>query len=322
MPGPSRAYLLAPLALLLAACGGGGDADGPAPGVAYDQTLREIVERSSARIDEIRDPLDEAIDDGALGRLFDLIPDVTPQLVEAGEGAIEEIERLAPPQRFAADQDRFLQGIRDILLLEEQINDAVAQGDLASLLLLFDDLQTTQRELEAALSPQFRDIVQSFFVATPAAAAPAAAAADAGARDAQAQPVAENAPTAAAATELPDGYPELLIYPGATLQAGFTQPESQGLRLLAIWLIDDDVDAIFDYYAEAFHALSVPGEEARYADDVIQTLLVGDADTGASIQLEQGAAPDGAHFITVSFLVPWMAPGGCFGCSRPPVERE
>lgn len=158
------------LALLLAACGGKGDGgDGqtqPAAALspaAYTTQLRAIAERVGTAIDEAFDPVIAAFEADDFAKTFDLLPDAIDRILAVGQAGLADIEALAPPDQFTADQARFVQGIRDVTANQEIVQDAAANRDLVALFQALGDVERTQSVLEQSLSPAFLAIVAAFF---------------------------------------------------------------------------------------------------------------------------------------------------------------
>ena len=138
--------LLAGACLLLLAvtpaCGNSKESD-------YLDEVRGAWALSEARFESFGETMEQA---------WPSIRELFRVLVEEGAGTaydatLEAIEQLDPPQRFRADHDRMLQGIRDLLALDRTIGGSLASQDLETFVLSNSGLGETNSLMQLDLHP-------------------------------------------------------------------------------------------------------------------------------------------------------------------------
>ena len=125
--------------VILAACGGGGD---------YEDSLREITEDQ----EEASVTFDESISESLPGIVADItfmraLIDELPALIESTNDGIAGLEELDPPEEFAADHQRWIDGMRVRIDLAEQTIAAAEAGDILEVQRLFAESESAQRAL-------------------------------------------------------------------------------------------------------------------------------------------------------------------------------
>lgn len=137
--------------VILAACGGGGD---------YEDSLREITEDQ----EEASVTFDESISESLPGIVADItfmraLIDELPALIESTNDGIAGLEELDPPEEFAADHQRWIDGMRVRIDLAEQTIAAAEAGDILEVQRLFAESESAQRQLLNSLTAPFVELI-------------------------------------------------------------------------------------------------------------------------------------------------------------------
>lgn len=246
--------------------------DAPAPRGDYERALINIVDDVERRLDEAGDEFQRAFfgsldgldleDEEALNEaLAGALGDFVPRIVSIVDGGLAELERLDPPNRFEADHDRFIAGLREITRLQQEGFDAALEEGF-DFETGFDDLNAAsdalEAELERELSAEFNALVASFF------------ADDDDDDSSLADLVGDENVTLrqgdssiTVGGELPDDFPEALILPGATLDSTLAS-EVDGVRTaITFWETEQEPSEVLDFYAKALVEAGYQGEQER-----------------------------------------------------------
>ena len=247
--------------------------DAPAPTGDYERDLTNIVGDIEQRLDEATadfqraflgnldgvDLEDEAAVNEALREsLLGFLPRIE-EIIDAGVSAFGDLD---PPGRFEDDHDRFVAGVEAIVELQREGLE-LARDDGFDLEEGFDELNAAsdalEAELEAELSPEFLALVASFF------------ADDDDEDDSSLADLVgdENVTlrqgdsTITVGGELPDGFPEALILPGATLDSTLGS-EVDGVRTaITFWETEQEPSEVLDFYEEALVEAGYAAEQER-----------------------------------------------------------
>lgn len=105
--------------------------------------------------------------------------------------------------------------------------------------------------------------------------------------------------TATFGSDLPEGFPESLVYPGASLVEGSTIDAPDGGTLISVVLdSNDDVDEIADFYRDRLDDLDYDKQEEAEAEGNIG-LFFNKGEGGAIVTVEKGTGEGGANRISV-----------------------
>ena len=100
-------------------------------------------------------------------------------------------------------------------------------------------------------------------------------------------------------SDLPEGFPESLVYPGASLVAGSTiDAPDEGTLISVVFDSTDDVDEIADFYEDRLGDLGYD-EDQRGEVEGNTILIYSKGEGGAIVTVEQGAGENGANRITI-----------------------
>lgn len=162
----TRTFLMLPiaLALIVAACGGGDDSPSASSSPDnYAKDLENIVERVGDRLGELTDDLDATGDAESLDEILELVAGIVPDIIAVIEDGTDDVAALQPPAQFRDDHDRFVRGLRELLDIQREFVVAADDSDLFAFADIGARAEQAEDELEADLSPEFREIVQDFF---------------------------------------------------------------------------------------------------------------------------------------------------------------
>lgn len=100
-------------------------------------------------------------------------------------------------------------------------------------------------------------------------------------------------------SDLPEGFPESLVYPGGSLVEGSTIDAPDGGTLISVVFdSDDDVDEIADFYRDRLDDLDYDKDEEIEAEGNIG-LFYNKGEGGAIVTVENEAGEGGANRISV-----------------------
>ena len=140
---------------LLAACGG--DDSGALSDAEYSAAVRAISERrleeTAESVEAITNAFETLSPEGAVAVLAEQLPAV----IAAVERANDEMNTLSPPQTYAADHDRLLEGWRDEVATLRRIIEAAEARDFLRVQALQEERLAISTNLTAALSAAFRE---------------------------------------------------------------------------------------------------------------------------------------------------------------------
>ena len=236
--------------------------------------------------------VNEALRESLLGFL--------PRIEEIIDTGVSAFGDLDPPGRFEDDHDRFVAGVKAIVELQREGLE-LARDDGFDLEEGFDELNAAsdalEAELEAELSPEFLALVASFF------------ADDDDEDDSSLADLAgdENVTlrqgdsTITVGGELPDGFPEALILPGATLDSTLGS-EVDGVRTaITFWETEQEPSEVLDFYEEALIEAGYAGEQERIDIPGFNSINVLGAD-GEPIVSIIATAENGTTTVIVSLV--------------------
>lgn len=127
--------------------------------VDYGEAIGAINARLETRSEEIFAPLNQAFatlsPEGVLGVLADAVP----LAIAATEDSLRELRALTPPDQFAADHARLIEGWEDIVALYDQSLEAAQARDVVRAQELQDRIFASTRSLRSDLSEEFSQYV-------------------------------------------------------------------------------------------------------------------------------------------------------------------
>jgi hypothetical protein len=314
-----RSLALFPLALVLiiAACGGddeGGSSSTPDPNYEANLTaiILDVENRLDVETDGIPDDIQQRIaDEGAetdeaVVEIFkDVIQDTFPSTFGIIEDGIDRLEDLNPTAEFAADHDRFVKGLKDLLDAQRDvlndIDDAKSLDDFEG---IGDSGDALKAELEASLSFAFLALVAVFFEddedESSDSAPQASAAPTSGDDDNDGATLSDGTNTLSTGDELPDTYPQSLVPPRSTLTSSIATEGADGVNILLFWTSDASAGDLLDFFEDGFKDVGINGDVNRFLLDDTGTLEVvdGDGETLAAVLITSGV--DGGVTLIVT----------------------
>ena len=140
------------------------DADGESFQPAWAPTYAAGLRSISAETASQATPLIDEINSGATtDAVLENIRRLGPEVLRIQVDAVQAIAQLPPPPEFAADHQRFLDGLRVINGAQQRLIDAAEAGDVAAVAAASAEIADLSRTLEADLSPEYRELVAPFF---------------------------------------------------------------------------------------------------------------------------------------------------------------
>ena len=102
--------------------------------------------------------------------------------------------------------------------------------------------------------------------------------------------------------DLVEGFPLEIAYPRGTLTHSAMIEEEGRPQFVAFWDTDDAAETVLDFYDAAFEALGLGGERERSSFGGIATLIVGAAESGATVVFDQGSGQNGRNIVNVWYF--------------------
>jgi len=144
--------------LLIAACGGD-DTEEADPTAAPELTQEDRTYRDQVRVAFRGSDVNFQRFEALLAQSFSSPEAILSALVEAGAGTtfdpvLEGLEKLEPPERFAADHETFVDGVRAMVAVDQGIGAAAADEDIVGFELGNVDLFLAEIALRLELSDE------------------------------------------------------------------------------------------------------------------------------------------------------------------------
>ena len=243
--------------------------DAPAPSGDYERALTDIVDEIERRLDEATADFQRAFlgnldgvdleDEAAVNEaLRESLLGFLPRIEEIIDTGVDAFGDLDPPTRFEDDHDRFVAGVEAIVELQREGLE-LARDEGFDLEEGFDELNAASNELEAELSPEFLALVASFFADDDDDDDPSLA--DLVGDENITLRQGDSSITVGG--ELPDGFPDALILPEATLDSTLGA-EVDGVRTaITFWETEQEPSDVLDFYEEALVEAGYAAEQER-----------------------------------------------------------
>lgn len=133
--------------MVAAACGGG---------ASYEDSVRDVAEARDAATARVLEALRPVLPGVAADVTFmAAVAEQVPELVREQRRAIETLEELSPPLEYENDHVRFITGIEELLMINEQIVATAESRDILSLGRLLAERDSAERRLVNELSEGF-----------------------------------------------------------------------------------------------------------------------------------------------------------------------
>ncbi|HJN91351.1 MAG TPA: hypothetical protein QGF05_01340 [Dehalococcoidia bacterium] len=312
------AFLPIALVLIITACGGDDD-DAAAPVAAnsgnYEADLTAIIIDVENRLDAETDGIPEEIEqrgadedadsEEAIVNIFkDVLRDVFPRTFGIIEDGIDRLEDLNPTSQFAADHDRFVQGVKDLLDVQRDIlrnvDDIESVDDFEG---FGDRGEAVEAELEASLSPAFLALVAAFFEDDDdenSDSAPGVSSAPI--PDDDGTTLSDGTNTLSTGDDLPDAYPQSLIPPQSTLTSSLATDGPDGANILTFWNSTASAKNLLDFFEDGFEDVGIRGETNRFLLDDAGSLefVDGDGETLAGVLITGGEDDSVTLIVTLN----------------------
>jgi len=275
----------------------GGEGEGPASdegvGRAYETGLALVARELEEELERIAERVRGT---GSADESFVTIEGVLPALVQALRTAVDGVTALEPPARLREDHARLIDGLGEIIRLEEELLLRVEAGDPVGALARSGSIAVQQTALEGALSTEIREAAGTLLGLTGAFGFLPLAASDL-------------APSTAAGLTGVDGesYLAALDYPDAERrQTRDPLVVGDTVLITAQWSVPASISLreLLDFYDAGLRALGAEGESQRSESSQDGVVTVGGEHPFGSAIVMVGAGEDGSYLVSVTGSFP------------------